>query len=131
MLANTANDTTIAGTRFEGARCASGRLSGCVSLSDVSAKTFPFLRVSAQSQFHLEGFTRKTSCRVDDLATARLRGTHLKTAFDYGLMRLIRRYRLDRTACFGDARGERFSSRVGPQGEGEIMQHCLICGSEP
>jgi len=77
MLAKTAADTTIAGTRFEFARCASGRLSGCVSLYDVSAKTFPSLRVSAQSQFHLEGFTRKTSRRMDGPATARLRGTHL------------------------------------------------------
>jgi hypothetical protein len=95
MLAKTANDTTIAGTR-EGARCASGRSSGCVSLPDISAKTFPFLRVSAQSRFHLEGFTNK-----DEPSRGRSseRGTHV-TAFDYGLMRLIRRYRLDRAPSF-------------------------------
>ena len=112
MLAKTANDTTIAGTR-EGARCASGRSSGCVSLPDISAKTFPFLRVSAQSRFHLEGFTNKNEPSRERSSE---RGTHV-TAFDYGLMRLIRRYRLDRAPSFDDAGGGRFEERKSLDGE--------------
>ena len=49
MTAKAANDTAIAGTRFEATCCApSGRLSPCVSLSRASATCVPY--GSAQSQ---------------------------------------------------------------------------------
>ena len=63
MMAKTANDTTIAGTRLEAARGAPGRLSGCVSLSDVSATSVPYGVSLVARFFHREIYKKNEPSR--------------------------------------------------------------------